>query len=126
MSDALEDGRRFRVLNVIDDFSRECLAAVSDPSFGGVRGAPELDRIADLRGFPCFVVSYNSMELTRKAMLKWQEDRKVDWHYIAPGKPMQNSFVESYNGSFRDKLLNETLFSSLAEAREKITTWKDD
>jgi len=87
MSDALEDGRRFRVLNVIDDFSRECLAAVVDTSIGGARVARELDRIAELRGYPCLVVSDNGTELTSNAMLKWQEDRKVDWHYIAPCLP---------------------------------------
>ena len=85
MSDAPEDGRRFRVLNVIDDFSRECLAAVVDTSIGGVRVARELDRIAEQRGYPCMVVSDNGTELTSNAMLKWQEDRKVGWHYIAPG-----------------------------------------
>ena len=72
MSDALEDGRRFRVLNVIDDFSRECLAAVVDTSIGGARVARELDRIAELRGYPCLVVSDNGTELTSNAMLKWQ------------------------------------------------------
>ncbi len=86
LSDALEDGCRFRVLNVIDDFSRECLAVVVDTSIGGARVARELDRIAELRGYPCLVVSDNGTELTSNAMLKWQEDRKVDWHYIAPGK----------------------------------------
>ena len=101
MSDALEDGRRFRVLNVIDDFSRECLAAVVDTSIGGARVARELDRIAELRGYPCMVVSDNGTELTSNAMLKWQEDRKVGWHYIAPGKPMQNGLVESFNGDAR-------------------------
>ena len=60
------------------------------------------------------------------AVLRWCQETRTDWHCIAPGKPMQNAFVESFNGSFRDELLNETLFSSLAEAREKITAWKDD
>ena len=88
MSDALEDGRRFWVLNVIDDFSRECLAAVLDTSIGGARVARELDRIAELRGYPCMVVSDNGTELTSNAILKWQEDRKVGWHCVAPGKPV--------------------------------------
>ena len=65
-------------------------------------------------------------ELTSMAILKWCQDTRVDWHYIAPGKPMQNGFVESFNGSFRDECLNETLFSSLAEARTQITLWKED
>ena len=116
MSDALEDGRRFRVLNVIDDFSRECLAAVVDTSIGGARVARELDRIAELRGYPCMVVSDNGTDLISKAMLKWQEDRKVGWHYIAPGKPMQNGLVESFNGRMCEECLNEHLFPSLRHA----------
>lgn len=126
MSDALEDGRRFRVLNVIDDFSRECLAAVVDTSIGGARVARELDRIADLRGYPCMVVSDNGTELTSNAMLKWQEDRKVDWHYIAPGKPMQNGLIESFNGRMREECLNEHLFPSLRHACHMIAAWRDD
>ena len=116
MPDALEDGRRFRVLNVIDDFSRECLAAVVDTSIGGARVARELDRFAELRGYPCMVVSDNGTELTSNAMLKWQEDRHVGWHCIAPGKPMQNGLVESFNGRMREECLNEHLFPSLRHA----------
>ena len=74
MSDALEDGRRFRVLKVIDDFSRECLAAVVDTSIGGARVTRELDRIAELRGNPCLLVSDNGTELTSNAMLIWLSD----------------------------------------------------
>ncbi len=116
MSDALEDGRRFRVLNVFDDFSRECLAAVVDTSISGAHVARELDRIAELRGYPCLVVSDNGTELTSNAMLKWQEDRKVGWHHIAPGKFMQNGFVESFSGRMREDCLNEHLFPSLRHA----------
>ncbi|GAB4542709.1 MAG: hypothetical protein Tsb0019_41900 [Roseibium sp.] len=71
---------------MIDDFSRECLATVVDTSISGIRVARELDRIAEMRGFPCMVVSDNGTELTSNAMLKWQEDRGVEWHSIAPGK----------------------------------------
>ncbi len=126
MSDALEDGRRFRVLNVIDDFSRECLAAVVDTSIGGARVARELDLIAELRGYPCMVVSDNGTELTSNVMLKWQEDRNVDWHYIAPGKPLQNGLVESFNGRMREECLNEHLFPSLRHACRTIAAWRAD
>ena len=101
VSDSLSDGRRFRVLCVIDDFSRECLAAVVDTSLSGQRVGRELDSIARVRGYPCMVVSDNGTELTSNAILKWQEERQVEWHYIAPGKPMQNGFVESFNGRLR-------------------------
>jgi len=106
VSDALSDGRRFRILCVIDDFSREYLAAVVDTSIAGIRVARELDRIAEMQGLPCTVVSDNGTELTSNAMLNWQEDRQVEWHYIAPGKPMQNGLVESFNGRMRDEPLN--------------------
>ena len=117
VSDSLSCGRRFRILNVIDDFSRECLAAVVDTSPSGLRVACELDQIAEMHGYPCMVVSDNGTELTSNAILKWQEDRKVDWHYIAPGKPMQNGFVESFNGRIRDECLNEHLFENLRHAQ---------
>lgn len=126
VSDSLSCGRRFRILNVIDDFSRECLAAVVDTSLSGSRVARELDRIAVIRGYPCMVVSDNGTELTSNAILKWQEDRKVSWHYIAPGKPMQNGFVERFNGRMRDECLNEHLFDSLRHARALISAWRDD
>lgn len=126
VSDSLTCGRRFRILNVIDDFSRECLAAVVDTSLSGERVARELDRIAEMRGYPCLVVSDNGTELTSNAILKWQEDRKVDWHYIAPGKPMQNGFVESFNGRMRDECLNEHLFDNLHHARNLIGEWRID
>ncbi len=124
LSDALEDGRRFRVLNAIDDFSRECLAAVVDTSISGARVACELDRIAELRGYPCLVVSDNGTELTSNAMLKWQEDRQVGWHYIAPGKPMQNGLVENINSRMREECLKDHLFPSLRHACRFIAAWR--
>jgi putative transposase len=114
------------VLCIIDDFSRECLASVVDTSISGHRVARELDRIAELLGYPCMVVSDNGTELTSNAILTWQQDQKVEWHCIAPGKPMQNGFVESFNGRLRDECLNEHLFSSLRHARQLIASWRDD
>lgn len=127
VSDAFTDGRRFRVLAVIDDYSRECLALVADTSLSGGRVARELDVIIASRGGkPKTIVSDNGTEFTSMAILKWCQETKVGWHYIAPGKPQQNGFVESFNGSFRDECLNETLFSSLTDARHNITLWKED
>ena len=125
VSDAFTDGRRFRVLAVVDDYTRECLALVADTSLSGLRVARELDAIIAQRGQPVTIVSDNGTEFTSMAILKWCQDTGVDGHYIAPGKPMQNGFIESFNGSFRDECLNETLFSSLAEARAQITLCKE-
>ena len=126
VSDALACGRRFRILCVIDDFTREALATVVDVSLSGERVARELDRIAETRGYPSMVVSDNGTGLTSDAILRWQEERKVEWHYIAPGKPMQNGFVESFNGRLRDECLNEHLFESLPGARRLIGAWRRD
>ena len=126
LSDAMTDGRRFRILAIVDDFTRECLALVADTSLPGLRVARELDILIAIRGCPATIVSDNGTELTSMAMLRWSQDRQVEWHYIAPGKPTQNAFIESFNGRLRDELLNETLFSSLVHAREALSLWKDD
>ncbi len=120
------DARRFRILCVIDDFSRECLALVADTSLSGVRLARELDQLIAERGKPQTIVSDNGTEMTSNAILKWTQDQGVNWHYIAPGKPMQNGFVESFNGRLRDECLNETLFTSLRHARIELAAWKHD
>ena len=126
VSDAFTDGRRFRVLAVVDDYSRECLVLVADISLSGLRVIRELTELIRRRGKPNTVVSDNGTELTSMAVLKWCQETNIEWHYIQPGKPMQNGFVESFNGSFRDECLNKTLFTTLEEARTKITEWKDD
>ncbi len=126
LSDALADGRRFRILAVVDDFTRECLCLVADTSLSGLRVARELDAVIARRGRPALCVSDNGTELTSMAILRWSQETRVDWHYIAPGKPTQNAFIESFNGRLRDELLNETLFISLAHARSALAAWKDD
>lgn len=126
VSDGFTDGRGFRVLAIVDDFSRECLALIPDTSLSGKRLTRELDAIIQMRGMPKMIVSDNGTEMTSSAVLKWCQKTKIDWHYIAPGKPQQNAFVESFNGSFRDECLNETLFSTLDEARSEITKWRND
>jgi len=125
-SDTLADGRRFRILCVVDDFSRECLALVADTSLSGKRVARELDVIGARRGLPVTVVSDNGTELTGQAILGWSQQRAVGWHYIAPGKPQQNAFAESFIGRLRDECLNETLFTSLWHARAVLASWRRD
>jgi putative transposase len=126
VSDALADGRRFRILAVVDDFTRECLCLVADTSLSGQRVAREIDAVIVSRGRPATCVSDNGTELTSMAILRWSQETNVDWHYITPGKPTQNAFVESFNGRLRDELLNETLFTSLAHARAALDAWKHD
>ena len=126
VSDQMTDGRRFRILAVVDDCTRECLALVPDTSIGGRRVARELDAIVGRRGRPATIVSDNGTELTSNAILAWADETGVGWHYIAPGKPQQNGFIESFNGRLRDELLNETLFRSLPHARAVLETWRRD
>ena len=124
--DQFDCGRRFRVLNIVDDVTRECLAAIPDTSISGRRVARELAALIERRGKPGMIVSDNGTELTSNAILTFAADRDIEWHYIAPGKPMQNGFVESFNGRMRDELLNETMFRNLAHARIVIAAWAAD
>ncbi|MEY9181884.1 transposase InsO family protein [Bradyrhizobium sp. USDA 313] len=123
VSGQLTCGRRFRILTVVDDCTRECLALVADTSLSGIRAARELDRLVIERGKPKTVVSDTGTELTSTAILTGADQRRVAWHYIGPGKPMQNAFIESFNGPLRDQL-NETLFTSLAQARVARGCWR--
>lgn len=124
--DQFADGRRFRILNIVDDVTKECLGAIPDTSISGRRVARELTAIIEWRGKPALMVSDHGTEFTCNAMLAWCKDSHVDWHFIAPGKPMQNGFVESFNGRMRDELLNETLFLDLDYARRAISAWIAD
>lgn len=126
LSDALADGRRFRILAIVDDFTRECLALVPDTSLPGLRVVRELELLIVSRGRPAMCVSDNGTELTGMAILRWSQQTLVEWHYIAPGKPQQNAFIESFNGRLRDELLNETIFVSLDHAREALAAWMHD
>ena len=126
VSDQMTDGRRFRILTVGDDCTRENLTLLADTSLSGLRVARELDRLIAIRGKPKMIVSDNGSEFTSNAILEWAERRQIEWHYIAPGKPMQNGYIESFNGRLRDECLNETLFSSMTEARGKLAIWRTD
>jgi putative transposase len=124
--DQLASGRRFRILNIVDDVTKECLAAIADTSISGHRVARELSTLVAQRGKPAMIVSDNGTELTSNAVFAWMAENGVEWHFIDPGKPMQNGICESFNGRMRDELLNETLFFSLDHARAVIACWVAD
>ena len=121
--DQLSNGRRLRILNVIDDVTKECLAAIADTSISGRRVARELDAVLARRGRPNLIVSDHGTEFTSNAMLAWAQTSRVEWHFIAPGKPMQNGICEAFNGRMRDELLNETIFYDLDHARSALARW---
>jgi putative transposase len=126
VSDQFANGRRFRIVNIVDDVTKECLGAIADTSISGRRVARELTSIVTRRGRPGSIVSDNGTEFTCNAMLAWCKDNAIDWHFIAPGKPIQNVFVESFNGRMRDEFLNETLFFGLDDASRKLAAWVTD
>lgn len=125
VSDQLANGRRFRVLNVVDDFSRECVLQVVDYSLSGERVARELNKLSEQRPLPRTIVCDNGPEFTSKALFFWSRQNRVKLHFIQPGKPTQNAFVESFNGKFRDYCLNLHWFASMKDARSVIEHWRD-
>ena len=124
--DQLSCGRRFRVLNVLDDFSRECLGQEVDFSISGERVSRFLSLLLSARGRPEALVCDNGTEFTSRAMFFWSRDNGVKFNFIEPGKTVQNAFVESFNGKFRDTCLNQHWFRSLSEARDIIGRWRID
>ncbi len=126
VADALASGRRFRALNITDDYSREAPAIEVDTSLGGVRVARVLDRLKIERGLPRQIRSDNGPEFISKAVERWAYENGVDWHFIEPGKPIENAYVESFNARFRDQCLNENWFTGLGDARQKIEEWRQD
>jgi len=124
VSDQLANGRRFRVFNVVDDFNRECVMQIVDFSISGQRLVREFDRLAQRRKLPKRIVMDNGPELTSKAMFFWSQRTGVKLHFIQPGKPTQNAFVESFNGKFREYCLNLNWFASLEDARSIIEAWR--
>jgi putative transposase len=122
--DQLAGGRRFRVLNVVDDHSTVCVGQVVDLSISGARMPRELDRMIEQRGRPRTIVMDNGPEMTSKAMFFWARERQIRLHFIQPGKPTQNAFVESFNGRFRDVCLNQHWIRNLDYARKIHGAWQ--
>ena len=124
VSDAFEYGGRFRILTLIDVFTRECLALEADTSISGERVVRVLSRVAQERGLPDAIMVDNGTEFTSKAMLTWSNNTEVRLAFIEPGKPSQNGFIESFNGKLRDECLNLHYFAGLHDAREKLARWR--
>lgn len=126
MCDSLWSGRRFRTFNVADDCTRECLAIEVATSLPGQRVTRVLDMLLELRGKPEEIVLDNGPEFTCKHFLRWSLEKGIHLNYIEPGKPIQNAFIESFNGKFRDECLNEHWFLSIEDAKTKIDSWVED
>ena len=124
VSDQLFDGRRFRVLNIVDDYSREMVGQLVASSITGQRVASFLDQLIEQRGKPTSIVCDNGTEFTSKAMFFWGDEKQVRLAFIQPGKPTQNAFVESLNGKFRNECVNQHWFRNLHDAEQKIAAWR--
>lgn len=125
-SDTLSNGRTFRCLTVLDEFSRECLAIHDSHSIPAVRVIEVLERLREERGLPEIIITDNGSEFTSRAFDAWTYARGIKIEYIQPGKPVQNCFVESFIGSFRDECLNLHWFISSTDARRTIELWRQD
>jgi putative transposase len=125
-ADTLADGRGFRTLNIVDDFTRECVAIEVDRSLPGLRVSRVLDRLHGLVGLPKTIVVDNGPEFAGRTLDAWAYTRGVELRFIRPGKPIENAYVESFNGRFRDECLNEHWFISLADAKAAIEAWRVD
>jgi putative transposase len=126
VSDALADGRKFRALSVVDDYSRECPVIAVDRSLPGARVVRELDQVAQVRGYPEVIVCDNGPEFRSEAVDQWAHQHGVTLQFIEPGKPVQHCFIESFNGRLRDECLNESWFVSLPDAQQTIEAFRVD
>lgn len=124
VSDGLVDGRRLRCLNIVDDFTKQCLAIEVDTSLPGRRVVNVLQRLAETRGLPKTVTVDNGPEFVSKALDEWAYATGLHLSFIQPGKPQQNAYIESFNGKFRDECLNEHWFMSMRHARQLIEEWR--
>jgi putative transposase len=126
VSDSLVDGRRFRALTLVDTYTRECLALIADVSLSGHKVASILDGIGRERAYPKRITVDNGTEFYSRAMDSWAYRRGVQLDFIRPGRPMENGFIESFNGRLRDECLNGELFLDLLDARRKLAAWRQD
>jgi putative transposase len=126
VADQLGSGRRFRVLTIMDDFTRQWPLTIVDTSISGTRVVRGLEEFARTHPLPKAIVQDNGTEFTSGAFMAWAERRGIDLRFIQPGKPNQNAFVESFNGKFRDECLNAHWFSTLDDARRAIEAWRVD
>jgi putative transposase len=126
VSDSLADGRRFRALTIVDDWTRECPVIEVDTSLSGQRVVRVLERLIGERGLPSMLVMDNGPEFAGTAVDQWAAARGVTLHFITPGKPVENAYIESFNGKFRDECLNEAWFRTVVEARCEIEAWRHD
>jgi putative transposase len=126
MSDSLRTGQRVRALNIVDDCTRVCTAVTVDTSIPGVRVARTLDEATTIYGTPSCIVVDNGPEFISRALDEWAYAHGVELHFIDPGKPNQNAFVESFNGKMRDECMNQHAFDDLGDARRKIEAWRQD
>ena len=126
MCDSLVDGRRFRLLNIIDDYNRESLAIEIDTSLPALRVIRTLEQLVERKGKPQTIRVDNGPEFISDRLQQWCDDKQIQLQFIQPGKPMQNGFVERNNGSLRKELLDAYLFYSLSEVREMAEEWQHD
>lgn len=126
MMDRLVDGRGFRVLTIVDQYSRECPLLEAGPSLTGRHVVDCLDRLAQVRGRPAAITVDNGAEFCSRALDAWAYQHGVKLDFIRPGKPVENGFIESFNGKLRDECLNTELFFSVADARQKLERWRRD
>ena len=124
VTDSLFNGRRFRALTVVDNFSRECLAIEVGQKIRGEDVTRVMNRLRAARGVPRSIYVDNGPEFISKELDKWAYENKVTLDFSRPGKPVDNAFIESFNGSFRDECLNVNWFLSLDDAEEKIEFWR--
>ena len=124
--DALVNGRKIRLLTIVDDFTRESLKITVDTSLSGRRVCEELEEVMKIRGKPGRILSDNGTEFTSNAVLQWCQEKGIRWDYIEPGKPYQNGYIESFNGKLRDECLNESLFITIKDAKRVVEEWRKE